>query len=74
MLPSDESDSPFSVVDVGFRGLDRMDWKGGAVYGNVNFTPCATLAGHVLFNLPFTFAEIFRPVESMKRRRVSRRS
>ena len=28
---SDESDSPFCVVYVGFRGLDRMDLKRGAV-------------------------------------------
>ena len=57
----DESDIPFRVVYVGFRRLDRMDLKGGAVYGNVNFTPCATLTEPVLFNLPFDFAENFQP-------------
>ena len=58
---SNKLDSPLSVVNVSFCRLDRMDLKGDAVYGNVDFTPCTTLAEPVLFNLPFAFAENFQP-------------
>ena len=58
---SDKFDRPFRVVNISFCRLDRMDLKGVAVNGNVNFTPCATLAEPVLFDLPFALAENFQP-------------